>query len=130
MFFFLLSSDDDSSGMNPMVSKFAEEIDSDTEYVVDTANSIQDKDDLENDDITKVLPAGRGDGKGRTRPQQPAGGFGSLFTNVTDHSLLSKTAEEDDLDDFLGEDAAADHHLDTSITSGPTFQDHDGYDSL
>ena len=116
--------------MNPMVSKFAEEIDSDTEYVVDTANSIQDKDDLENDDITKVLPAGRGDGKGRTRPQQPAVGFGSLFTNVTDHSLLSKTAEEDDLDDFLGEDAAADHHLDTSITSGPTFQDHDGYDSL
>jgi hypothetical protein len=109
--------------MNPMVSKFAEEIDnSDTEYdtaVADTANNDED----ENDFVTpakKPLSLSNSSGNKEKSKQQ---GFEGLFIGAAAGTSMPVKSEEvsEDLEDFLSELASKD---------GPTFDSHDGYDSL
>jgi hypothetical protein len=114
-------SDDESSGVNPMVSKFAEEIDSDTEYdpVV-----IEDKAEAENEQEKeeKIL------NKRAAKTQPPLGGFDSLFNAASQDAVgSSRQIENDDdsgdLEDFLGDDPLGGG-------GGPVAAAHEGYDSL
>jgi hypothetical protein len=113
-------SDDESSGVNPMVSKFAEEIDSDTEYdpVV-----IEDKTEEENEQEKeeKIL------NKRAAKTQLPQGGFDSLFNAASPDALGSSGRIENDgsgdLEDFLGDDPLGGG-------GGPVAAAHEGYDSL
>jgi hypothetical protein len=114
-------SDDESSGVNPMVSKFAEEIDSDTEYdpVV-----VEDKAEEENEQEKeeKIL------NKRAAKAQPPQGGFDSLFNAASPDALgSSRQIENDDgsgdLEDFLGDDPLGGG-------GGPVAAAHEGYDSL
>jgi hypothetical protein len=113
-------SDDESSGVNPMVSKFAEEIDSDTEYdpVV-----IEDKAEEENEQEKeeRIL------NKRAAKAQPPQGGFDSLFNAASQDAVgSSRQIENDgsgDLEDFLGDDSLGGG-------GGPPAAAHEGYDSL
>jgi hypothetical protein len=113
-------SDDESSGVNPMVSKFAEEIDSDTEYdpVV-----VEDKAEEENEQEKeeKIL------NKRASKAQPPLGGFDSLFNAVSPNALGSSGQMENDgsgdLEDFLGDDPLGGG-------GGQLAAAHEGYDSL
>jgi hypothetical protein len=112
--------------MNPMVSKFAEEIDnSDTEYdtaVVDTANNDEDDNDfLSSSSGKKQLSSSSG--KKEKQINKLGKGFEGLFSGAGGSSqpVKNEDGSDRDLEDFLGELASKE---------GPAFESHEGYDSL
>jgi hypothetical protein len=114
--------------MNPMVSKFAEEIDSDTEYdpVVTTISNLEDEKDHRFADM-RLPPVGRMGAEAKSKPPQ---GFDSLFKTAPQSRGAARTEEEgsEDLEDFLGEP-----DLDigkANLGAGAGAGSHDGYDSL
>ena len=125
---FFCCSDDESSGVNPMVSKFAEEIDSDTEYDhlgEDTAAAALQDDSQDKMADKHQVAAGRTVAAAKIKP---AHGFDSLFnTAAPDKGPRQQKAEEtsDELDDFLG-----DPDPDLGPGDPTTAGTHDGYDSL